>query len=54
MNEITLNPRQVEAVCHRDGPLIVLSVAGTGKSLAGSPVILGNQYIEHVQLVDMN
>lgn len=33
MNNITLNPQQVEAVSHRDGPMIVLSVAGSGKTL---------------------
>lgn len=33
MKEIRLNPQQVEAVTHRDGPMIVLSVAGSGKTM---------------------
>lgn len=33
MKEIQLNPQQVEAVSHKDGPMIVLSVAGSGKTM---------------------
>ena len=33
MKEIQLNPQQLEAVSHRDGPMIVLSVAGSGKTM---------------------
>ena len=33
MKEIQLNPQQQEAVSHRDGPMIVLSVAGSGKTM---------------------
>jgi superfamily I DNA/RNA helicase len=33
MSEITLNPQQEEAVSHCDGPMIVLSVAGSGKTM---------------------
>ena len=33
LKEIQLNPQQVEAVSHKDGPMIVLSVAGSGKTM---------------------
>ena len=33
MKEIQLNTQQQEAVSHRDGPMIVLSVAGSGKTM---------------------
>jgi DNA helicase-2/ATP-dependent DNA helicase PcrA len=33
MKEIQLNPQQQEAVSHRHGPMIVLSVAGSGKTM---------------------
>ncbi|MDY7037849.1 MAG: UvrD-helicase domain-containing protein, partial [Thermodesulfobacteriota bacterium] len=33
MKEIQLNPQQQEAVSHGDGPMIVLSVAGSGKTM---------------------
>ena len=33
MKEIQLNPQQLEAVSHRDGHMIVLSVAGSGKTM---------------------
>ncbi len=33
MKEIQLNPQQLEAISHRDGPMIVLSVAGSGKTM---------------------
>ena len=33
MKEIQLNPQQLEAVSHRDGPMIVLSVVGSGKTM---------------------
>ena len=33
MKEIQLNPQQVEPVSHKDGPMIVLSVAGSGKTM---------------------
>ena len=33
MKEIQLNQQQLEAISHRDGPMIVLSVAGSGKTM---------------------
>ncbi len=33
MKEIQLNSQQLEAVSHKDGPMIVLSVAGSGKTM---------------------
>ena len=33
MKEIKLNPQQAEAISHREGPMIVLSVAGSGKTM---------------------
>ena len=33
MKEIQLNAKQIEAVSHKDGPMIVLSVAGSGKTM---------------------
>ena len=30
MEDIQFNPQQVEAISHREGPMIVLSVAGSG------------------------
>jgi DNA helicase II / ATP-dependent DNA helicase PcrA len=33
MKEIQLNPQQREAITHRDGPCLILSVAGSGKSM---------------------
>jgi DNA helicase-2/ATP-dependent DNA helicase PcrA len=33
MKEIQLNQQQQEAISHRDGPMIVLSVAGSGKTM---------------------
>ncbi len=33
LKEIQLNLQQVEAVSHKDGPMIVLSVAGSGKTM---------------------
>lgn len=33
MKQIQLNPQQVEAVSHKDGPMVVLSVAGSGKTM---------------------
>jgi len=33
MKEIQLNPQQQEAISHREGPMIVLSVAGSGKTM---------------------
>jgi DNA helicase-2/ATP-dependent DNA helicase PcrA len=33
MQEIKLNPQQTEAISHREGPMIVLSVAGSGKTM---------------------
>lgn len=33
MKKIQLNPQQAEAVSHKDGPMIVLSVAGSGKTM---------------------
>lgn len=33
MKEIQLNPQQLEAVSHKDGPMVVLSVVGSGKTM---------------------
>ena len=33
MKEIKFNPQQAEAISHREGPMIVLSVAGSGKTM---------------------
>jgi DNA helicase-2/ATP-dependent DNA helicase PcrA len=33
MKEIKFNPQQEEAISHREGPMIVLSVAGSGKTM---------------------
>jgi len=33
MKEIKFNPQQEEAISHRKGPMIVLSVAGSGKTM---------------------
>ncbi len=33
MKEIQLNPQQLEAISHRDGPMVVLSVVGSGKTM---------------------
>ncbi|MFH1941442.1 MAG: UvrD-helicase domain-containing protein, partial [bacterium] len=33
MKEIKFNPQQIEAISHRRGPMIVLSVAGSGKTM---------------------
>ncbi len=33
LKEIQLNPQQLEAISHRDGPMIVLSVVGSGKTM---------------------
>jgi len=33
LKEIQLNPQQFEAVSHRDGPMVVLSVVGSGKTM---------------------
>jgi superfamily I DNA/RNA helicase len=33
LKEIQLNPQQLEAVSHRDGPMVVLSVVGSGKTM---------------------
>jgi DNA helicase-2/ATP-dependent DNA helicase PcrA len=33
MKEIKFNPQQAEAISHREGPMIVLSVAGSGKTV---------------------
>jgi superfamily I DNA/RNA helicase len=33
MKDIKLNPQQVEAISHGEGPMIVLSVAGSGKTM---------------------
>jgi superfamily I DNA/RNA helicase len=32
MKEIKFNPEQAEAISHQEGPMIVLSVAGSGKT----------------------
>ena len=33
MKDIQLNPQQLEAISHRDGPMVVLSVVGSGKTM---------------------
>lgn len=33
LKEIQLNPQQLEAISHRDGPMVVLSVVGSGKTM---------------------
>jgi DNA helicase-2/ATP-dependent DNA helicase PcrA len=33
MKEIKFNPQQAEAISHREGPMVVLSVAGSGKTM---------------------
>jgi len=33
MKEIKFNPQQAEVISHREGPMIVLSVAGSGKTM---------------------
>ena len=33
LKEIQLNPQQLEAVSHRNGPMVVLSVVGSGTDL---------------------
>ena len=33
MEDIQFNPQQAEAISHREGPMIVLSVAGSGKKM---------------------
>jgi len=33
LKETQLNPQQLEAVSHRDGPMVVLSVVGSGKTM---------------------
>jgi len=33
MKEIKFNPQQAEAILHQEGPMIVLSVAGSGKTM---------------------
>jgi DNA helicase-2/ATP-dependent DNA helicase PcrA len=33
VKDIQFNPQQAEAISHREGPMIVLSVAGSGKTM---------------------
>jgi len=33
LKQIQLNPQQLEAISHRDGPMVVLSVVGSGKTM---------------------
>ena len=33
VKDIQFNPQQAEAISHREGPMIVLSVAGSGRTM---------------------
>jgi DNA helicase II / ATP-dependent DNA helicase PcrA len=45
MKEIKFNPQQEEAISHREGPMIVLSVAGSGKTMVLTERVI--HLIEH-------
>ncbi len=49
MEEIQLNPQQLEAVSHRDGPMVVLSVVGSGKTM-----VLTERIIHLIEEYDIN
>jgi len=40
MKEIKFIPQQTEAISHLDGPMIVLSVAGSGKTMVLTKLII--------------
>jgi len=49
LEEIQLNPQQLEAVSHRDGPMVVLSVVGSGKTM-----VLTERIIHLIEEYDIN
>ena len=49
MKELQLNPQQLEAISHRDGPMVVLSVFGSGKTM-----VLTERIIHLIEQYDIN